>query len=316
VGGGLNSPYGDEYTLGASWRLGNRGVLRADLVHREYGNFYMSEIVPDRQVEVPNTGGLLIDQAVYVNNDSLLQREYDAVQARFDYRIGSRWTLGGSYTYSKAEGNFDGENSGSGPIPGSLLEYAEYKDPSWNAPVGDLLVDQRHKARAWVVWDIIASTHHNLSASLLQNFFSGSPYSAIGSVDAVPFVGDPADLGYAGSPGFSAYYFSERGAYTWEDVTRTDISLNYSFFLNLGGTQLELFLQPEVINVFNEDAVISGNTTVFDATSDASLTPFNPFTETPVEGVHWRKGSNFGNPRNAADYQQPRTVRFSVGLRF
>jgi hypothetical protein len=317
VAGSLSSPYGDEYTIGASWRLGSRGVLRADLVHREYGDFYMSEIVPDRTVEVPNTGGLLIDQAIYVNNDSLLQREYDAVQARFDYRIGSRWSFGGSYTYSKAEGNFDGENSGSGPIPGTLLEYAEYSDPAWAAPVGDLIIDQRHKARAWVVWDMIASTHHNLSLSLLQNFFSGTPYSAIGAVDAVPFVGDPADLGYAGSPGFSTYYYSERGAYTWDDVTRTDISLNYSFFLNLGGTQLELFLQPEVLNVFNEDAVIVGNTTVYDATNRPSTyATFNPFTETPVEGVNWAKGPNFGNPRSEADYQQPRTVRFSVGLRF
>lgn len=316
VADSLASPYGDEYTIGASWRLGSRGVLRADLVHREYGDFYMSEIVPDRQVEVPNTGGSMIDQALYVNNDSLLSREYEAIQARFDYRIGSRWSLGGSYTYSKSEGNFDGENSGSGPIPGTLIEYAEYKDPAWAAPVGYLAVDQRHKARAWVVWDMIASTHHNLSLSLLQSFWSGTPYSAIGSVDAVPYVGDPADLGYAGSPGYSAYYFSDRGAFTWDDTTRTDISLNYSFFLNLGGTQLELFLQPEVLNIFNEDAVIAGNTTVFDATSSATMAPFDPFTETPVEGVNWRKGSSFGQPRSEADYQQPRTVRFSVGLRF
>ena len=54
VDGSLASPYGDEYTVGASWRLGNRGVLRADYVYREYGDFYMSTIVPDRQVEVPN----------------------------------------------------------------------------------------------------------------------------------------------------------------------------------------------------------------------------------------------------------------------
>ena len=87
--------------------------------------------------------------------------------------------------------------------------------------------------------------------------------------------------------------------------------------LNLGGTQLELFLQPEVLNVFNEDAVIAGNTTVYDATNRPSTyAAFNPFTETPVEGVNWEKGPNFGTPRNAADYQQPRTVRFSVGLRF
>jgi hypothetical protein len=317
VSGSLSSPYGDEYTLGASFRLGNRGVLRADLVHREYGSFYMSEIVPGRQVEVPNTGGVMIDQGLYINDDDLLSREYDALQTRFDYRIGSRWALGGTYTYSKAEGNFDGENSGSGPVPGSLLEYAEYKDPSWNAPVGYLGVDQRHKARAWVVWDMIASTHHNLSLSLLQNFWSGTSYSASGSINTIQFVGAPSDLGYAGSPGNVTYFFSDRGAFRWDDVTRTDISLNYSFFLNLGGTQLELFLQPEVLNVFNEDAVVGGNTTVLTAVNRSYLEPFNPFAgETPVEGVNWEKGPSFGEPTSDASYQAPRTVRFSVGLRF
>ena len=318
VSGSLSSPYGDEYTLGASLRLGNRGVLRADLVHREYGSFYMSEIVPGRQAEIPNTG-TIIDQALYVNNDDLLSREYDALQTRFDYRIGSRWTIGGTYTYSKAEGNFDGETGGSGPVPSGLLEYAEYKDPAWNAPVGYLGIDQRHKARAWVVWDMIASTHHNLSLSLLQSYSSGTNYSAAGSIRSswyYDYVGTPAELGYAGSPGNVGYFFSDRGALRWDDVTRTDISLNYSFFLNLGGTQLELFLQPEVLNVFNEDAVVGGNSTVFTNVNRSYLEPFNPFTTTPVEGVHWEKGPDFGDPTGEGSYQAPRTVRFSVGLRF
>jgi hypothetical protein len=316
VDSSLASPYGDEYTVGASWRLGNRGVLRADYVYREYGDFYMSTIVPDRQVEVPNTGGVMIDQAVYVNNDSLLSRKYNALMARFDYRIGSRWSLGGTYTYSKAEGNFDGENSGSGPVPGTVLEYAEYKDPSWNAPDGYLSIDQRHKFRAWVVWDMIASTHHNLSLSLLQNYWSGTPYEAAATINTIQYVGDPADLGYAGSPGNVTYFFSDRGAYRWDNVSRTDIALNYSFFLNLGGTQLELFLQPEILNVFNEDAVVAGNTTVRTAVNTSALQAFNPFTTAPVEGVNWEKGSSFGEARDQNDYQAPRTIRFSVGLRF
>ncbi|MCU0233515.1 MAG: hypothetical protein MUE90_05720, partial [Thermoanaerobaculales bacterium] len=87
-------------------------------------------------------------------------------------------------------------------------------------------------------------------------------------------------------------------------------------FVNLGGTQLELFVQPEVVNVFNEDAVVTPNTTVLTARNSASLEPFDPFTETPVEGVHWRKGSSWGQAQDEDDFQQPRTFRFSVGLRF
>ena len=314
VSGSLSSPYGDEFTLGASYRLGTRGVLRADLVRREYGDFYASQIIPNRSVQIPNTDSY-IDQALYVNHDASLTREYNALQTRFDYRIGSRWSFGATYTYSKAEGNVNGETRGSGPVASGILEYQEYKEASWNTPNGWLGIDQRHKFRGWVVWDAIASTHHNLSVSLLQNFWSGTPYSATGDVDTVPYVGDPADFGYAGNPGYQTYFFSKRGEYRWDDVTSTDLAINYSFFINIGGGQLELFLQPEVLNVFNESAVIDGNTAVDDPTN-SGMAAFNPFTETPVEGVNWAKGDDFGTPINQADYQRPRTFRFSVGIRF
>ncbi len=314
MGEALNSPYGDEFTLGASLRLGTRGVVRADLVHRKYGDFYASEIVPNRSVEVPGTGSY-IDQAHYVNYDAGLKREYSALQTRFDYRIGSRWSFGGTYTYSKTEGNLYGENVGTGPIADDILEYQEYRDPAWSAPEGYLLTDSRHKLRAWVVWDVISGTRHNLSLSLLQSFWTGTPYSASGSVDTVDYVGDPQDLGYAGNPGFQTYYFSDRGAFRWDDISRTDLAVNYSFFVNIGGGQLEFFLQPEVTNLFNQNGVIDGNVNVLDATN-SGLEAFNPFTESPVQGVHWDLDPEFGEPINDGDFQLPRQYRISVGLRF
>lgn len=316
VGGNLNTPYGDEYTVGASFRLGNRGVVRADYVHRKYGSFYASEITPNNPVEVPNSGGEVVDDEVYINDDSIYNRKYDAVMTRLDYRIGSRWNIGANYTWSKAWGNFNGETYDSGPVPGGFFQYQEYREASWNVPNGYLGIDQTHKFQAWVVWDVIASSHHNLSLSLLQGFYSGTPYSAFGSVDVVEYVGDPADLGYYGWPGTPSYYFSDRGAFRTEDVSRTDISLNYSFFINIGGGQLEVFLQPEVVNLFNEHAVVSPNTTTLTYRNDSSLESFDPFTETPVEGVNWRKGSSWGEAQSETDFQQARTVRFSVGLRF
>jgi hypothetical protein len=316
VGDNLRAPYGDEYTVGASFRLGNRGVVRADYVHRTYGSFYASEITPGNAVDVPGSGGALLDQAVYINDDSIYNRDYDAVMTRFDYRIGSRWNIGANYTWSEAKGNFDGETFDSGPVPGSFFEYQEYKEASWNVPNGFLGVDQTHKFQAWVVWDAIASSHHNLSLSLLQSFYSGTPYSAFGRVDVLPYAPDPTDLGYANIPAAPNYYFSDRGAFRTDDITRTDIAVNYSFFINIGGGQLELFLQPEVVNLFNEHAVVEPNTTTLTARNDASLAPFNPFTEMPVQGVNWDFGPSFGEPQSEDDYQQPRTFRFSVGLRF
>ena len=88
---------------------------------------------------------------------------------------------------------------------------------------------------------------------------------------------------------------------------------------DLAGLRLgraELFLQPEIINVMNETAQFIGTNTVYTVQNDDTLSPFNPFTETPVEGVHYRFDENFGKARNANDYQLARTYRFSFGLRF
>jgi len=315
VGDNLRAPYGDEFTVGASFRLGTRGVVRADYVHRKYGSFYASEVTPGSFAEVPGSGEV-IDQAVIINDDSVYSRKYDAIMARFDYRIGSRWNIGANYTWSESQGNFNGETFDNGPITGSFFQYEEYREQSWNVPDGLLAIDQTHKFRGWVVWDAIATNHNNLSLSLLQSFLSGTPYSASANIETVPYVGDPADLGYAGNPGTSAYFFSDRGAFRTENVTRTDIAINYSFFINIGGGQLELFLQPEVVNVFNEQAIEGPNTTTLTARNDGSLETFDPFTETPVEGTHWRKGDSWGEAQNEGAYQQPRTFRFSVGLRF
>jgi hypothetical protein len=46
------------------------------------------------------------------------------------------------------------------------------------------------------------------------------------------------------------------------------------------------------------------------------LQTFNPFTDTPVEGTHWRRGPLFGQPTNRFAYTTPRTFRFNVGVRF
>ncbi len=71
-----------------------------------------------------------------------------------------------------------------------------------------------------------------------------------------------------------------------------------------------------MINVFNEHAIVDPNTIALAARNDSSLETFNPFTETPVEGVNWRKSDAWGTAENEGAYQQPRTFRFSLGLRF
>jgi outer membrane receptor protein involved in Fe transport len=307
----LRSPSTDEYTIGFSKRLGAKGLFRADYVHREASDFYMTRIdTTTGQVNDPY--GQVYDRRIAENDNDLLERTYDGLHTQFQYRFSDRFTLGGNYTLSRLYGNVNGENSGSGPLTDASAEYPEYRQMSWYEPKGDLGSDQRHKLILFALWDIISSKHNRLNLSLLERFNSGNPYGALGFAD-VSGVENP---GYALAPSTNQYWFTARDAYHSDNITSTDIALNYSFKFNLFGGNAEIFLQPEILNVFNEQGVVFVDTTVLDATSDASLEPFDPFTETPVEGVHWAKGDDFGKATQPIDYQQPRTFRFSVGFRF
>jgi hypothetical protein len=87
-------------------------------------------------------------------------------------------------------------------------------------------------------------------------------------------------------------------------------------------------VQPEVINLFNAQGVESWDEEVLTAVDCPAtgtlasgcqgqrLQQFNPFTDNPVEGTHFIKGPDFGKPDSEGDYQQSRTFRVSVGLRF
>ncbi|MEW6335926.1 MAG: TonB-dependent receptor [Acidobacteriota bacterium] len=320
----LKSPYTDEYTLGFTARLGNKGTFRADLVHREYGDFYivqrdLSTGTVDASVEA--APGVVIEQSFdlgyVVNDNELLSREYDGLHTQFTYRANNWLNLGGNYTLSKTQGNFDGENTGSGPITSGAKVYPEYLDMDWYAPEGDLLIDQRHKVRLWALFTLLNTSHHSLNLTWQENYNTGTPYGAfITNARVGAYVQNP---GYLTPPTTQTYYFTARDAYRTDDIHSTNLALNYAFKFNAGSTPIELFLQPEVINVFNEHGVWNPNTTV------RRLAAFNPFTDTPTEcpqgqasctGYNWQKGPSFGQAVTANDYQQPMTFRFSVGFRF
>ncbi len=133
------------------------------------------------------------------------------------------------------------------------------------------------------------------------------------------------DLGYEVPPSSVSYFFGGRGNVKGEGLTRTDLSLNYSAKIR----NFELFFQPEVLNVFDEQEIDGWNEEVLTSLDEDYLAAFNPFTDTPVMcpqgasasacedmGANWQPGQNFGEPTSESSYQTPRTFRFSVGLRF
>lgn len=305
---GLKSPMVKEYSLGVASAIGSRGYVRADLIMRNWDNFYTS-YRNGGTGQVTDAFGTTYDLSIIRSDNEVYDREYTGVQTQFSYRLMERLNLGGTYTWSRLVGNVTGEDSGSGPLVGVAGEYPEYRREEWNYPTGYLTGDQRNRLKVWAAYDLPTPVG-DFNVSLLQNFDSANRTSLDGDIDPGPYVTTGPD--YLDPPATVSYFFGGRGNLTTDDIFRTDLALNYR--LNLGAVQL--FVQPEVINIFNEQGVTAYDEEILTNVDDDDLQPFNPFTETPVEGVHWRRGPNFGKPNSEGDFQTPRTFRVSVGLRF
>jgi hypothetical protein len=186
-------------------------------------------------------------------------------------------------------------------------------------------------ARLWINYGLPGV--EGLTLSLLQALESGVPYGAVGLVNPIPHVTNP---GYLTPPSgnSTSYYYTERDRFRTEGQRRTDFAANYRHDLSAGGRRIGLFVQAQVINLFNQFQLCGCGASVFNdggnaqvqfidqavrtnVNAAAAYQPFNPFTTTaPQQGVHWDYGPNFGKPANRFAYTTPRMFRLTFGVRF
>ncbi|HSP33971.1 MAG TPA: TonB-dependent receptor [Thermoanaerobaculia bacterium] len=338
LSGSIKSPNMRETTVGAGTQIG-RGFVRADIIHRNWRDFY-GQFVNLGIGQVTSPVGVKAD-LILVGNTNLPTRTYNAAQVQGQYQFTNNFGLGANYTYSKLRGNTQGETSGGGPVTFASLstQYAQYQDFEQNAPTGWLSEDQRHKARAWLDYGI-GTPIGKFTLGALERFESGLPYSASAAIPIRQSASFPTGIvnpGYAAPPTTVTYFFSARGAYRAANLIATDLSVNYD--LPVG--RAAIFVKGELRNALNHKAVINPvqmNATVYTAANaNRGLVAFNPFTTaTPIEcpqgstaatcsamGANWMKDVNFGQPNGTAttlltagSYQLPRTYLFSLGARF
>lgn len=330
----ISSPSVDEITLGYSIQLGSTAYLRTDLVAREWNDFYAIRVdssTPESVDQFGNRGDVN-----FVENDNSITREYRGVQLQGQWRPNRLYT-GGSYTWSELEGSDSGEAAATATSPNTPLAlfYPEYLGYAQRLPEGYLPEDIRHRLKYWLGFETPVPVIGNINVSLLHTYESGSPYSAAGTIDATGRIAGTAYPGLPANPGYRlsqagtshTYFFSERGAFRTEDFNQTDLNVTWTLPIRRVG----VFVQALVTNVFDESAVVTPDTTVFTrrTSSTRGLSPFNPFTTTPIEcpqgapastcsemGAHWQKGPNFGEPIGVSSYQIPLTYTFTAGIRF
>ncbi len=321
----LKTPHTDEFAIGAQARLGTRGLVRVDGVYRKGGDFYAQQVDMTTGTVSASLGGVTrtFDKALVVNTNDWLMRKYLGLTLNASYRILDNLQFQGNWTWSHAYGTWDGENAGSGPITSGILSYPEYLNPNWYAPTGDLSVDRRHKLRGWLIYDIpLPWSWMKMDVSWLQSWTTGAPYGAVGSVDTRPYVTNP---GYLSTPSSETYYFTSRSAFHTPSISQSDVAMDIYFH---PWKTVEIFISPQVLNVFGNEGIITVNSSVLTRVSSGSsaFAAFNPFTTVPSQGpaatggatpqYNWNYGSLFGQPTAPSSYQTPRTFRFSVGVRF
>src|SRR4029077_3673745 len=96
-----------------------------------------------------------------------------------------------------------------------------------------------------------------LSLTVLQDLASGLPYGAVGTIDARPYVAasSPAVAAAYATPQGAAseiYYYTARDAFRTDASRRTDFAANYTRAVGSGSIKPTLFVQAQVLNVFNE----------------------------------------------------------------
>ncbi len=319
IGKDLRSPSTTEWTVGVSKRLGTNGLFRLDYIDRSWTDLY-SQRVDTTTGKSADPAGNVYDRII-VANDPHVQRRYQGLLVQADYRLNEHLHLGGSYTLAELVGNDVGYW---GANLNGLDYYPEYRQINWYAPKGYLSGDHRHKLDAYASWDAVDTKAVSLNVSVLHQYLSGRPYGAVsGSVLVGPYVANP---GYATPPADAAqYFFTRPDAYRTDAVTSTELAATLTL---KAGRGIQFYINPQVRNVFNNQAVVNPNTTVYvNANKPRSLAAFNPFAESPKEcpqgticnladDYNWQKGPKFGKAVQPQDYQTGRTFLLNLGVRF
>ncbi len=306
----IKSPVTKEWTAAAGTQIGSKGYLKAIYTHRNVTNFVQQFVTTANGTTHIQQHG--IDFGDFSNrlwsntNDGV--RKYDGIQFQTAYRLTDRWNFAGNYTYQiKNEGNQEGEGTNTPGAP-SLFSgfYPELFTEARNFPIGNLNGYQKHRARAWMTYDLGLGKAGSLNAGLLWRFDSGQAFS-IRSTAALSSVQQA--IGAALYPDLPSsqplFYAPGRGSENYENASLFDLALTYNLKVWKSASP---YVKGEVRNMLNSTPLISYNITV------------SPDPNSPRDALGLRtgfvKGSRFGQATSSSNYPFPREYLLTVGFRF
>ena len=209
------------------------------------------------------------------------KRHYDAVEARFQGRLGDKLHFLASYTWSRLYGNYSGpansdESGRSDPGVSRAFDLPYYyfdESGSQETREGPLGTDRPHAFKLFAYYNFTTGLG-TTNIGVTQLAYSGTPDST-----SVIYLSAPTFPFGRGDMGRTAAYI------------QTDLNLAHS--INLGKKGTKLRFEANVRNLFNQDSVISRVTQINRAGAiSAALLPLNSF----FAGYNV---FNFVNPQNS-----------------
>ncbi|MEO1086446.1 MAG: hypothetical protein AAFY88_19610, partial [Acidobacteriota bacterium] len=173
-------------------------------------------------------------------------------------------------------------------------------------PTGALNDFAENKLRLWTNYSLNFDRIGSLNFGLLANWDSGRTFSRTDSVALSPEQAAIIAERYDGpGPANQTVFFGGRGGVEFDDALTFDLSVNYQLPLF---SDFELWLKADVLNIFDSDTQIAGDTNV----------DFDPDGRVDELGIplDFTEPNGFGDARNNADFIDPLEYRFTVGFRF
>jgi hypothetical protein len=321
---GLDAPYAEDFNLSIRHALAdNAGSISLSYVNRDFRDI-LEDFVGDAcsfgltvdglscpaanttTIVDPAGNTAVVDTTIW-SNTAAARRDYQAFTASWDLRPGDRWAVGGNYTFSEAQGNFEGEATNQPGIGSEIGNFERSRPEENGAPFGAVDEDVAHRINAWGTYRFRLPRDSDLAIAGLFQYVSGTVYNLTANVG---YADDPSYVTDAGNT--YVHFFGGRGQNHFDDFWSFDVSARYELpvFSNL-----RAWVKLTVDNVLDNDALVSFDTSGGAQTVNGIL-QFSPVGNCGLDDEPSVNCSGFGKIRNENDYQIPREVFLTVGLRF
>lgn len=304
----LKAPAVDEYQVQAAYSFNNptvgQGFLSLTAVSKKWHDLIDWRAGNDGTVTAPD--GSTPYLKVWYNSDEAT-RKYQGLEFAAQLTRGD-WYLTGNVTWSKLEGNYEGEGSSS-PARGEGLENFTTQNGvvmysnSITAPYGYLAGHMPLRMR----WEADRAYHTSFGTTtvgFVYSFNSGLHYSDTRSISR-------ARLNPALDPQFGTtttqYKDGLRGNHVLPSFASLDVALTHEWELfKVAQKPVSGFVKLVMGNVFNHQQQMSWNTVS------------NAATGLPGAGVTspWVYGASYGKATSASNYAAGRTYTLDMGFRF